>query len=589
MYRFLSIFLMVLGVISCKPRFEAEITPAEIEEHIAYLASDDLKGRYPGTHEDQLASDYIIGAFKHAGLVLYHKTGLQGFDIVTDIELGEGNRFSYNESVLEPGTDYIPLSFSDNGSVESELVFAGYGFRVNQEQIRRDDYIGIDATGKWVIILRGVPGEQETSSPYVNFSEDRGKALVASDMGAAGVIFVSGVRYDPKDGLEELKGKQHILSIPVIQITRREADGILSSGGFNTIEALDALITEQGSPASFSTGLTMDISVDLRPKTVETENTIAFLKGADPGLRDQYVIVGAHHDHLGMGGPGTTSRVPDTVAVHYGADDNASGVAGVIEISEYMVSRSPSRSMVFTTFGAEEMGLVGSKYLTENPPVDLSMVQAMINLDMVGRLNEERQLQIGGTGTSPGLKELLDSLNRGFGFNLKFSNEGYGPSDHSSFYAKDVPVLFFSTGAHPEYHTPADNLSSINLEGEAQVLRYVADVVEALANEKDKITFTEAGPKVKGSSRGRRGGITLGLMPDVTYEGNEGMPVMFVTEGKPAAVGGIQKGDVIMAIEGKTVGNVYDYMNRLDQLKEGMDIVVTVRRGGDRLDLLVRL
>jgi aminopeptidase YwaD len=213
----------------------------------------------------------------------------------------------------------------------------------------------------------------------------------------------------------------------------------------------------------------------------------------------------------------------------------------------------------------------------------------MINLDMVGRLNEERQLQIGGTGTSPGLKELLDSLNRGFGFNLKFSNEGYGPSDHSSFYAKDVPVLFFSTGAHPEYHTPADNLSSINLEGEAQVLRYVADVVEALANEKDKITFTEAGPKVKGSSRGRRGGITLGLMPDVTYEGNEGMPVMFVTEGKPAAVGGIQKGDVIMAIEGKTVGNVYDYMNRLDQLKEGMDIVVTVRRGGDRLDLLVRL
>lgn len=213
----------------------------------------------------------------------------------------------------------------------------------------------------------------------------------------------------------------------------------------------------------------------------------------------------------------------------------------------------------------------------------------MINLDMIGRLNSERQLQVGGVGTSPNFESLIDSLNREYGFSLKFSSEGYGPTDHASFYAMDVPVLFLSTGAHPEYHTPADRPETINLEGAAEVMAFAAEIALALSNEKEKIAFLEAGPKVKGSSRGRRGGITLGLMPDVTYEGTEGMPVMFVTEGKPAAVGGIQKGDLIVAIEGKSVGNVYDYMNRLDQLKEGMDIVVTVNREGSILELVVRL
>jgi len=235
------------------------------------------------------------------------------------------------------------------------------------------------------------------------------------------------------------------------------------------------------------------------------------------------------------------------------------------------------------------MGLVGSKYLTENSPFDLSDIQVMINVDMVGRLNEERQLQIGGVGTSPGFESLLDSLNRDYEFSLKFSTEGYGPSDHAAFYAKDVPVLFISTGAHSDYHTPSDNLASINMEGATEVISYVADIAEALANKKERIAFVEAGPKVRGSSRGRRGGITLGLMPDMNYDGSEGMPVMFVTEGKPAAVGGIQKGDVIIAIEGKSVGNVYDYMSRLGQLKEGMDIVVTVNRGDDKMEILVRI
>ncbi len=584
------LFLSIISLlISCKPSFEPEITPDEVREHINYLASDELGGRYPGTPEDELVSAYIAGAYKQAGLRLYEKSGLQPLDIVTEIEAGSENLAQCGSFRFKHGVDFNPFSFSANGKVNAELVFAGYGIRANQKELQWDDYSDIDASGKIVMMLRGVPGKQEATSPFVNYSEDRSKALLAADQGAVGVIFVSGEQYDPNDALDELKGKQHALSIPVIQITRSSAERLLALGGSDSLCSLDAKITSEEKSRSFSTGIRMDIAVDLQPKKVETANTIAFLKGSDPALNNEYVVIGAHHDHLGMGGPGTSSRNWDTIAVHYGADDNASGVAGVIEIAENMGSRAPARSMVFATFAAEEMGLIGSRYLTEHPPVDLSQVQVMINLDMIGRLNEERQLQIGGIGTSPVFEGLIDSLNGNYGFDLKYSNEGYGPSDHASFYAKDVPVLFISTGAHPDYHTPNDRPDAINIEGAAEVMAFVADVAEALANEKERIAFVEAGPKVKGSSRSRRGGITLGLMPDVTYEGNDGMPVMFVTEGKPAAVGGIQKGDIIVAIEGKSVGNVYDYMSRLNQLKEGMDIVVTVNREGDNLDLVIRL
>ncbi|MCP4313923.1 MAG: M28 family peptidase [Bacteroidetes bacterium] len=581
--------LIIPLLFSCQSGFDPEITSLEVEEHIAYLASDELAGRYPGSAEDALLGDYITESYKKAGLRLYEKSGLQHFDIVTEIEAGPGNSIGYLGNTLEPGTDFIPVSFSENGSLASELVFAGYGFQVDQDELQWDDYQLVDPSGKWVMILRSVPGKQDPSSPYINYSEDRGKALLASDLGAAGVILVSGEQYDPKDALDKLKGKQHPLSIPVVQVSRSAAEKILSAAGKDSLAVLDRLISSSGETASFATGLELSITVDLQPKKVETANTLAFLKGSEASLQNEYVLIGAHHDHLGMGGPGTSSRRPDTIAAHYGADDNASGVAGVIEISEYMKSLSPARSMVFATFGAEEMGLVGSKYFTENPPFELSQVQVMINLDMVGRLNDERQLQIGGVGTSPGFATLLNSLNSEYGFSLKFSNEGYGPSDHAAFYAKDIPVLFISTGAHTDYHTPSDKLSSINLEGAREVITYVAEVAEALANQKDRIAFTEAGPKVRGSSRGRHSGVTLGLMPDMNYDGSNGMPVMFVTAGKPAAVGGIQKGDVITAIEGKSVGNIYDYMSRLGQLKEGMDIVVSVKRGEDKIEILVRI
>jgi hypothetical protein len=581
--------LPLLLLFSCQPRYEAEITIPEIEGHIAYLASDELKGRYPGTTEDRAMSAYLASEFKKAGLELFKKSGIQTFDIVQEIEAGDANSFQWGESGFSLDKDYSIFPFSQSGTVKSEVIFAGYGFQIDEAELKWDDYASLNPEGKWVMILRGVPGEQVTSSPYMNYSEDRAKALIASDHGAAGVIFVSGSSFDPKDQLMELKGKQHPLSIPVIHMSRSAADQLLMTAGKDSLAILESHLAETLEASSFHTNVEVDIRVDLQPKKMETSNVIAILEGSHEGLKNEYVVIGAHHDHLGMGGPGTSSRTPDTIAVHYGADDNASGVAGVLEASEWLSAHVPARSVLFATFGAEEMGIIGSKYLVENSPVEINDIQVMINLDMIGRLNEDRQLQVGGVGTSPGFQNLLESINSNYGFNLKFSNEGFGPSDHASFYAKDVPVLFISTGAHTDYHTPDDQLSSINLEGAREVSAFVSEIAAALANQHERIAFTEAGPKVRGSSRGRRGGITLGLMPDMTYDGSEGMPVMAVTEGRPAAVGGIQKGDIIVAIEGKSVGNIYDYMARLDGLKEGMSIVVQVNRDGDLVDLVIRI
>jgi hypothetical protein len=576
-------------LLSCQSGYEAEITAAEIEDHIAYLASDELKGRYPGTPEDVQMTAYLAREFKKAGLKLYQRSGIQHFDIVQEIEAGEDNRFQWGNSELALNREYSIFPFSHSGTVRGEIVFAGYGFQIDGEDLRWDDYSALDVEGKLVMVLRGVPGAQVSSSPYVNYSEDRGKALLASDLGAAGVIFVSGSSYDPEDQLVELKGKQHPVSIPVVQMSRSMADQLLTEAGRDSLSILESRLAELQKASSFPTGVEGEISVDLRPKKMETANVIATLEGSRDGLKNEYVVIGAHHDHLGMGGPGSSSRAPDTIAVHYGADDNASGVAGVLESSEWLSAHAPARSVLFATFGAEELGIIGSKYLVENSPVPLENIQVMINLDMIGRLKEDRQLQIGGVGTSPGFRSLLDSINVDYGFDLKFANEGYGPSDHASFYAEDVPVLFISTGAHTDYHTPRDQLSAIDLEGAREVTAFVAELAAALANQQERIAFTEAGPKVRGSSRGRRGGITLGLMPDMTYDGTDGMPVLAVTEGRPAAVGGIQKGDIIVAIEGKSVGNIYDYMARLDGLKEGMSIVVQVKRNDDLVDLVIRI
>ena len=334
----------------------------------------------------------------------------------------------------------------------------------------------------------------------------------------------------------------------------------------------------------------IDASTDVEPLIAKTENVIGIIEGKDPILKNEFVVIGAHFDHLGMGGIGSGSRVPDTIAVHHGADDNASGVAAVIELARRFsfYKDSLKRTLVFICFSAEEEGLLGSKFFTEHPLFDLKQVEAMVNLDMVGRLREDRSLQVHGTGTSLESNRILNTFNRDSAFVYALSPEGYGPSDHSSFYAKDIPVFFFTTGAHMDYHTPGDTYEGINFDGLKKVSDFVYKIALDLDREPARLSFREAGPKTQESGRYRLK-VTLGIMPDFTSTTNDGLRADFVTPGKPAFKAGMLKGDVIVAINGKTINNIQDYMYRMSKITQGETVNVEVMRKGKKEVLIVQL
>jgi hypothetical protein len=378
------------------------------------------------------------------------------------------------------------------------------------------------------------------------------------------------------------------VGIPVLRIKRNVADRILSAKE-KTTAGLETEINSSHRSSGFATGVEVNAGSEVKVERSATRNVVMVLNGEDENLRDEYLIIGGHYDHLGMGG--SSSRAGDTVAVHHGADDNASGVAGFIEIAEKfaLTEKGNRRSIIFAGFSGEESGLLGSKYFTENPPVNLSKVNAMINLDMVGRLRDSGSLQVGGIGTSPILKELIVSLVDTNSINLSLSEEGSGPSDHSAFYGKDIPVLFFTTGAHLDYHTPSDTWEKLNYQGMASVSDIIFNVAEKLANDDNKLAFTEAGPKQEAVRTMRRQGVTLGIMPDFAGNIKNGLRADLVTPGKPAALGGMKKGDIITAINGKSINNIQDYMYRMGQLKHGETINVEILRNGKKEVLLIQL
>jgi aminopeptidase-like protein len=294
---------------------------------------------------------------------------------------------------------------------------------------------------------------------------------------------------------------------------------------------------------------------------------------------------------LGLGGPGSGSRQPDTLAIHNGADDNASGVAALLEIAEKLAANRQrlQRSLLFISFGAEEMGLLGSKFFTKNPLIDLKQVKMMFNLDMVGHLNPEtKAITLGGTGTAAGLDGIVQQHNGPYGFDLKLSPEGYGPSDHASFYAENIPVLFFFTGVHEQYHTPDDDTERINFAGEKSIADYAYDLILSIANRESALAYQEAGPKSRPSA-GRGFKVTLGVVPDFSSAEKAGFRIDGVRKGGPADRAGMQKGDVIVAIEGKAVKNIYDYMYRLAELKPGQRASVEFMRGDQKIILIVEL
>ncbi|NPA37564.1 MAG: M28 family peptidase [Chlorobi bacterium] len=569
----------------CK-NYNPEITRQELKEDISYLASDSLKGRKPGTSGDSLSALFIKNKFKDAGLELLADNGYQHFDVITRVEAGKKNNFEINGEKAVLNKDFVPLGFSANKNTNAEVVFAGYGFDINNDSLKWNDYDDIAPNGKWVIAFRADPDLDNPMSPYAAYSNDRYKAMTAVDHGAAGLLLVNTVDFDKNDKLDKIKFDQSIssVSIPVIQITRKLADKILAGSG-KTVEELEKELSEKMKPESFAVSQKVNATANVSLKKVKTQNVVGMVKGTEKP--DEYIVIGGHYDHLGMGGPGSGSRKPDTVAVHNGADDNASGTAGVIELAQKISEKPLDRSVIFVAFSSEELGLVGSKYFVNNPPVDIKNIKAMINMDMIGRLDSLKRLSIGGTGTAEETDSILDLTLKNYDFEVAKNPQGSGPSDHSSFYFADIPVLFITTGVHDQYHTPEDDVDRINFPGEEEVVNLVYDIASIYGNSNQSLTLKKIKSKQPNMSR-RRMKVTLGIIPGFTSN-VQGLAVDGVRPGGPAENGGMKKGDVIVAIEDQPVTSIYDYMYRLAKFNKGDRIVVEVERNGKKEKLLIEL
>jgi hypothetical protein len=568
-----------------------EIKVSELKDHVYYLASDKLEGRKPGTNGGKLAAEYLKEKLKKLAVTLLGDDGFQYFEVLQDIKLGKNNKFSFDNFTAKPEENFMPLAVSGKGELTARAVFVGYGFSFEDDSTSWNDYEDIDAQNKWAIILRGSPDDSH-GSPYTNYSSLRKKVLVAKDNGAAGVVFISGENFDPTDELIKISvnRRESSVDIPVVHVKREVINKLLEEYEL-TVPDLEKSLNKNLNPASFEIEKEISAEIDLVEIRVQTQNVAAMIEGNDPVLKDEYIVVGAHYDHLGYGGFGSGSRVPDTNAIHYGADDNASGTAANLELFERLALNKDKlkRSIIYLAFGAEEMGVLGSKFFTNNPIVDLDKIKFMNNLDMIGKLDSaSKTTTVSGTGTAIGLSELLTELDQKSELNLEQSTEGYGPSDHASFYTYDIPVAFFFSGIHADYHTPRDTPDKLNYEGTKLIADFAYDLVLEIANKDDALVFREAGPKEHSQSY-RRFKVTLGIMPDVAGTVKNGLRADAVIEGRPAHTAGMKKGDIITTIDGKPIKDIYDYMNRLSDYKPGDRISVDVMRGNEKVILIIDL
>lgn len=569
-----------------------DITVAELRQHIDFLASDSLEGRKSGTPQSLIAAEYIKDEFVKSGLKLLDEDGFLYFDLVTDVAAGDNNYLDVEGESFVYDKDFSVYSFSENTEVSAQVVFVGYGLEIESDKLNWNDYHNINVKNKWVLVLKGDPESASDDSDFINYSNDRQKILSARDHEAAGVIFTSGPEFDSDDKLVSLYyDKTHSSAgLPVLNVKRSVADKILEPSS-RTVDELEKEINETMIPLSFPVSTTVNAGTEILKEKVQDQNVAAMIKAGNTDRIQKYIIIGAHYDHLGMGGPGSNSRMPDTIAPHNGADDNASGVAGIIEIAEKLktVEDKLNKNIIVVAFGAEEMGLIGSSKFTENPPVGLDHVYAMVNFDMIGRLDSNKKsLAISGTGTALEFDSLLKKISDQYQLNPTFSPEGYGPSDHAAFYASDIPVLFISSGAHKDYHTPFDDIEFINFVGQKEIADFSYDLIYELATDANQLTFQEAGPKRGKNYRGKLK-VTLGIMPDFTSDADNGLGVGGGTKGRPADKAGMEKGDLISAINGKPVNNIYDYMNRLKKLEPGQIITVDIIRGEEKKVLIVQL
>ncbi|MCX6156160.1 MAG: M28 family peptidase [Candidatus Kapabacteria bacterium] len=573
-----------------------ELSPVaeRILEDIKFLSSDSLQGRYPGTIGIQQAADYIKASFEKSGLLPVNGQWFQEFQVTTALKVGTKSEVSFDIRVEKPGVpmelikpqnikwelnkDWVPLSFSDNGNFKGELAFVGYG--ISSKELKYDDYEGIDVKDKIVIVLTSSPEGESSKSAFMNFNGLRYKATNARDHGAKGIIFL------------KTQGDSSNVFIPL------EFDSMGRNSGIAAIQAnrvsiarffpktalllpVESEINKKKHPKSFMiNNSSVNINTELLNDDKPTYNVLALVKGSDPVLADDFIVIGAHYDHLGWGGPSSQYKGKPAM-IHNGADDNASGTSGVMELAR-RISRQPlKRSVLFICFSGEEMGLLGSAYFTNHSPIPLEKITSMINLDMIGRM-KDNSVNVFGIGTGSYFQNLLDSLAISDSIKIIKAADGFAPTDHSSFYAKNLPVLFLFTGIHADYHRPSDDWDKINAEGENTVLKLTEDIVRSIGNRTNNPTFIKVMTADSSNKdiKDKGYGAWLGIIPN--FEENPyGCKISGSSAGSPAMKAGLKDNDIIIKIGSKDIKNLYDLTFQLREHKPGDIVPITLLRGKD--------
>ena len=650
-------------------------------QHIAYLASDDLRGRDVGTEGLELAAQYIAKSFEQAGLEteLFAGTPFQTFNIPLGVTVGEPGNNHLAITRLRNGSQsettaytleesFRPLAIGSSGTATGPLVFVGYGITAPEHAF--DEYAGVDTAGAVVMMIRKEPSGAAADEKFNGAQNSRHayfetKIKNAAEHGAVAVLLVNdedsitqriesvdrqiaaeterlqrldeqfaelpeeavnirathaarrqtlvsmiedlqrqrGVAAEGLLSVDEAGRRAYVDGLPVISICRSLASQLLHDHLGQSLDEVQREIDTQVAPRSCVLGATVALQTELSPSEAPTSNVLGVLPGRGR-LANETVIVGAHYDHVGMGGVG--SLAPGTIAIHNGADDNASGtsvlLASIALIRQQLADQSDHRRVVFIAFTGEERGLLGSEHYVRNPRFALEDTVAMINLDMVGRLRNN-DLTVYGTGTAAGFDELVDRANARPQFVLYKVASGYGPSDHQSFYTRKIPILFFFTGLHSDYHRPSDTIDKINLNGMARITDITSVVAAELAkaDERPQYATTSRDVTIRQQSTAYLG-VTLQDPADAAprAEGTGGTDsppadeprgaiVTSTAAGSPAALAGIRAGDRILRIDSVAIGSLSDVIETVAE-READDVVeVTLRRGDAVITALATL
>lgn len=580
--------------------------------HVMALSSEFFEGRAPGTRGGDLAQDYIAFYYQRAGLepaftVDGQPSFKQPFNVSGDVIVKEAGLAwaSGSKSVeLKPEEGFNVLGISGTGEVEGGLVFAGYSIADGPDGYTSFPPHGEDLKGKVVMILRFEPMTAEGRSRWQDVSGWTHNASLlpkinaAIDRGAAGVILVGtpGADDDRATRLESAARTRwgRPVGVPVAMMSVEAAEALLKSADAQgrSLKELRQLADEKETAGPIALNATATLRAAVDTQQIPTANVGAVLRGRG-ALADEYVVLGAHYDHLGYGHFGSRARNPEGI-IHPGADDNASGTSGLLMLAEdlhreyeALPAGAEARSILFLAFGAEESGLNGSRFFTENPPFSITQVKAMINMDMIGRLREN-SFEIGGVGTGEGFEEFVTPIFQSSGMTIKPTRGGQGPSDHASFYAKDIPVLFLFTGLHDQYHTPDDVGSTLNFGGGAQIAALAGDLATAIARRPEAFTFKSTGTASRqGAVRGVS--VRLGIAPGSYADDLPGVMVGDVYDGTSAALAGIQKGDRLIRWGGEELPDVGAMMERLAAHKPGDVVEIVVVREGQEIPIKVTM